>query len=144
MNSAYGWGGSLANITNVFGAFPNSGGTPSTASLASLCTNQQEMHAFVAGLTVPGAIHSRYKLDDPGRWAELQRGGVHRLDPGNHPHRIEHAGWGADRIGNRDHRRGRDHRLSERLPDDIAGGRTHLYADDQQHGFEREDGRGGV
>ena len=65
-----GWGGSLANIADVWGVFPNSGGTPSTASLASLCTKQQELHSFVAGLTVPGTVHSLYRLNDPGRSAD--------------------------------------------------------------------------
>ena len=45
-----GWGGALANVSMLWGAFPQSaGGAPSTTSLASLCTKSTDIQTFRGG-----------------------------------------------------------------------------------------------
>jgi hypothetical protein len=69
-----GWGGSLANISNIYGVFPQTtGGVPDTSQLASICKKQQDIPTFVAAQTVAGntmSLQSLHRLDDPGMWAE--------------------------------------------------------------------------
>ncbi len=64
-----GWGGSLANVAMLYGAFPQAaGGAPDTTKLASLCKKTSDIQTFATsnGLTV----HSLYRLNDLGIWAD--------------------------------------------------------------------------
>ena len=68
---ALGWGGALGNVAMLYspGGFPTlSGGAPSTASLASLCKKQTDLQTFAA--TNGFTVHSLYRLNDPGLWAD--------------------------------------------------------------------------
>jgi hypothetical protein len=66
-----GWGGALGNVAMLYtpGGFPTqSGGAPSTTSLASLCKKQADLQTFAA--TNGFTVHSLYRLNDPGIWAD--------------------------------------------------------------------------
>ncbi|HTZ67920.1 MAG TPA: hypothetical protein VMB83_10725, partial [Roseiarcus sp.] len=66
--SKNGWGGSLANIGMYYGIFPSTSNQPNTSSVASLCQKTIDFQSFASanGLTV----HSLYRLNDPGMWAD--------------------------------------------------------------------------
>lgn len=60
-----GWGGTIGNVAMLYGAFPQTtGGSPSTASLASLCKKTTDLNTFAAanGMTV----NALYRLNDLG------------------------------------------------------------------------------
>ena len=66
-----GWGGDLSDIALLYmpGGFPTqSGGAPSTASLASLCKKQTDVQDFATanGFTV----ETNYRLNDAGVWGD--------------------------------------------------------------------------
>ncbi len=75
----FGWWGALGNVSMLYGPFPQtSGGAPDTTKLASLCTKATDLNSFASanGLTV----HSLYRLDDPGMFADSESGEIHRID----------------------------------------------------------------
>lgn len=66
-----GWGGSLANVSMLWGAFPQAtGGAPDTTKLAALCkkTPGNDLQSFATANNM--TVHSLYKLNDPGIWAD--------------------------------------------------------------------------
>jgi hypothetical protein len=70
-SGSQGWGGALANLSMLWGAFPQApGGAPSTPALASLCkkTTGDDLQSFAAANNL--TVHSLYKLNDPGVWAD--------------------------------------------------------------------------
>lgn len=75
-SSGSGWGGSLGNFAMLYGAFPTqTGGAPSTAGLASICTKAADIQTYATahGLTVK----SLYRLNDPGIWGDSSRADFH-------------------------------------------------------------------
>jgi hypothetical protein len=71
-NSA--WGGSLANLADMWGQFPTTtGGVPDNTQLASICTKQQDLQTFAAAQTVSGnamSVHSLYRMDTASNWSD--------------------------------------------------------------------------
>jgi hypothetical protein len=69
-----GWGGSLGNFATLWGVLPTqSGGAPSTAALASICTKQTDIQAYAAAQTTAGnpiKVNSLYRLNDLGIWGD--------------------------------------------------------------------------
>ena len=64
-----GWGGALANVSMLWGAFPQAtGGAPDTTALASLCKKTTDLNSFATANGL--ALHSLYRLNDPGIWAD--------------------------------------------------------------------------
>ena len=72
-----GWSGDVGNVAMVWmpgtapglGGFPTqAGGSPSTSSLASLCKKQTDIQQFSS--TNSFTVHSLYRLNDPGIWAD--------------------------------------------------------------------------
>jgi hypothetical protein len=64
-----GWGGALANVSMLWGAFPQAtGGAPDTTKLASLCKKTTDLQSFAAANSL--TVHSLYRLDDPGIFAD--------------------------------------------------------------------------
>ena len=63
-----GWGGSLANLADFWGVFPTVGNAPSTAAIASLCKKTTDFQDFATANGL--AVHSIYRLNDPGVWAD--------------------------------------------------------------------------
>ena len=64
-----GWGGSLANVSMLWGAFPQTtGGAPDTTALASLCKKSTDIQSFAAANNL--TVHSLYRLNDAGLWAD--------------------------------------------------------------------------
>jgi trimeric autotransporter adhesin len=66
-----GWGGALANVSMLWGAFPQAtGGAPDTTKLAALCKKapNNDLQSFAAANNL--TVHSLYKLNDPGIWAD--------------------------------------------------------------------------
>lgn len=66
-----GWGGSLADLSMVYGQFPMTAtGDPDVTQLKALCQQSpgNNLPGFAAtnGLT----IHTLYRMDDPGLWAD--------------------------------------------------------------------------
>ena len=130
-----GWGGALANVSMLWGAFPQAtGGAPDTAKLAALCkkTPGNDLQSFAAanGLTV----HSLYRLNDPGIWADFERGFIPRV---HHQHDRDQrhtqsrrlaAIWRPHGIGDGDDRWTWRGGLSAGLPDGAARLRADLRA----------------
>ena len=69
-----GWGGALANVSMLYGAFPmTASGAPDTTQLASICQKQQDIQTFAQAQTAGGnvmTVHSLYRLNDPGIWGD--------------------------------------------------------------------------
>ncbi len=66
-----GWGGSLANVSMLWGAFPQAaGGAPDTSKLAALCkkSSGNDLQSFAAANNL--AVHSLYRLNDLGVWGD--------------------------------------------------------------------------
>ena len=64
-----GWGGAIGNFATLWGALPNqSGGAPSTADLASICTKQTDIQTYA--LTHNIKVNSLYRLNDPEIWGD--------------------------------------------------------------------------
>lgn len=64
-----GWGGAIGNFATLWGALPSqSGGAPSTADLASICTKQTDIQTYA--LTHNIKVNSLYRLNDPGIWGD--------------------------------------------------------------------------
>jgi hypothetical protein len=76
--SNQGWGGSVGNLSTVYGVFPmTSAGLPDSTQLAALCQKSQTIPTFAAAQTAAGnttTIHSLYELNDPGTWADSSQG----------------------------------------------------------------------
>jgi hypothetical protein len=69
-----GWGGSLANVAMLWGAFPMTAtGAPDTTQLASLCKKTEDIQTFAAAQSAAGnviTVHSLYRLNDLGIWGD--------------------------------------------------------------------------
>ncbi len=69
-----GWGGSLGNFATLWGKIPTqTGGVPSTAALASICTKQTDIQTYAAAQTTAGnpiKVNSLYRLNDLGIWGD--------------------------------------------------------------------------
>ena len=64
-----GWGGALANVSMLWGAFPQTtSGAPDTTALASLCKKTTDINSFATANSL--TVHSLYRLNDPGIWAD--------------------------------------------------------------------------
>ena len=73
-----GWGGSLANVSMLWGAFPQSaGGAPSTTALASLCKKSTDIQTFRGGQQP----HRPFALSPERSWdlGRFQQRDDHRL-----------------------------------------------------------------
>ena len=83
-----------------------------------LCKKTVDFQSFATTNSL--TVHSLYRLNDPGIWADFGHRAVHTdnfRDHVDHSIRPETARPDRSRPGN--HRRRRDHRMPERLPDDL-------------------------
>jgi hypothetical protein len=66
-----GWGGTMSDLAMVYGKFPMTAtGAPDTTQLAALCQQSpgNDLPGFAATNSL--TVHSLYRMDDPGLWAD--------------------------------------------------------------------------
>ena len=64
-----GWGGALGNFATLYGIIPTqTGGAPSTADLAAICTKATDIQAYAKAKSLK--VESRYALSDLGIWGD--------------------------------------------------------------------------
>ena len=63
-----GTAGQIGPVAMLWGVMPNTGGTPSTSVLQSLCNGSQDIKSWATGNGF-STIQSLYRLDDAGTWA---------------------------------------------------------------------------